>query len=108
MYHEVTPAMKRRRRLNVAVGIIALILVVGLVAFGVVAMEESTRQQGAASIRETILSSALQCCAIEGAYPQSLQYLVDNYGLAINEDDYSITYEAFASNVMPSVVVVPR
>lgn len=100
--------MKRRRRLNVAVGIIALILVVGLVAFGVVAMEESTRQQGAASIRETILSSALQCCAIEGAYPQSLQYLVDNYGLAINEDDYSITYEAFASNVMPSVVVVPR
>lgn len=100
--------MKRRRRLNVAVGIIALILVVGLVAFGVVAMEESTRQQGAASIRETILSSALQCCAIEGAYPQSLQYLVDNYGLAINEDDYNITYEAFASNVMPSVVVVPR
>lgn len=100
--------MKRRRRLNVAIGIIALILVVGLVAFGVVAMEESTRQQGAASIRETILSSALQCCAIEGAYPQSLQYLVDNYGLAINEDDYSITYEAFASNVMPSVVVVPR
>lgn len=100
--------MKRRRRLNVVVGVVALVLVVGLVIFGVKSMEESTQQQGAASIRETVLSSAVQCCAIEGAYPQTLQYLIDNYGLTVNEDDYAITYEAFASNVMPSVVVVPR
>ena len=100
--------MKRRRRLNVVVGIVVLVLVVGLVIFGVRTMEESTQQQGAASIRETVLSSAVQCCAIEGAYPQSLQYLIDNYGLTVNEDDFAITYEAFASNVMPSVVVVPR
>lgn len=99
--------MKRRRRLNVVVGVVALVLVVGLVIFGVKSMEESTQQQGAASIRETVLSSAVQCCAIEGAYPQTLQYLIDNYGLTVNEDDYAITYEAFASNVMPSVVV-PR
>lgn len=100
--------MKRRRRLRFIAGVVALVLLVGLVIFGVTAMEESTRQQGAASIRESVLSSALQCCAIEGAYPQSLQYLVDNYGLTINEEDYIITYEAFASNVLPSVVVVPR
>lgn len=100
--------MKRRRRINFVLGVVALVLVFGLVVFGVASMEESTRQQGAASIRETVLASALQCCAIEGAYPQSLQYLVDNYGLTVNEDDYIITYEAFASNVMPSVVVVPR
>ncbi len=100
--------MKRKRKLRIGAGLIALVLMVCLVVVGVEVMEESTRQQSAASIRETVLASALQCCAIEGAYPQSLQYLVDNYGLTVNQDDYVITYEAFASNVVPSVVVVPR
>lgn len=108
MYHEVTPEMKRKRKLKFIAGLVVLALMVGLVIFGVEVVEESTRQQGAASIRDTVLASALQCCAIEGAYPQSLQYLIDNYGLTVNQDDYIITYEAFASNVVPSVVVVPR
>ena len=50
----------------------------------------------------------MQCCAIEGSYPASLQHLEDSYGLAINHDEYIVTYEAFADNVVPSVVVVPR
>lgn len=108
MYHEVTPEMKRKRKLKFIAGLVVLALMVGLVIFGVEVVEESTRQQGATSIRDTVLASALQCCAIEGAYPQSLQYLIDNYGLTVNQDDYIITYEAFASNVVPSVVVVPR
>ena len=66
------------------------------------------REQGAASIRNAILDSAMQCCAIEGSYPASLQHLEDSYGLAINHDEYIVTYEAFADNVVQSVVVVPR
>ena len=31
-----------------------------------------------------------------------------SYGLRVNRDDYVITYEVFAENIMPSVVVVPR
>ena len=49
-----------------------------------------------------------RCCAIEGSYPSSLEHLEESYGLTINHDDYVITYECFADNIMPSVVVTPR
>ena len=45
---------------------------------------------------------------MEGAYPSSLRHLEEEYGLSINTEDYQVTYEVFAANVMPSVVVVPR
>ena len=51
---------------------------------------------------------AEQCCAIEGAYPSSLAYLEENYGLVVNRSDYAITYEVFADNVMPNVVVLAK
>jgi hypothetical protein len=54
------------------------------------------------------MNAAIRCCAIEGSYPLSLSRLEEDYGLRINHDDYVITYEAYASNMAPSVVVVPR
>ncbi|MEG0323303.1 MAG: hypothetical protein RR547_08815 [Raoultibacter sp.] len=59
-------------------------------------------------MRNAILSSAKQACAIEGSYPTSIDYLVKNYGLSINRDDYAITYQVFAENIMPNVVVLPK
>lgn len=88
-----------------------VILAIAFLAFalwGVRTLQTNARVQGAASLRETILNSAKQCCAVEGSYPSSLAHLEDVYGLTINHDDYVITYEWFADNVPPSVVVVPR
>ena len=63
---------------------------------------------GAAAIREAVRRSALQCYAVEGVYPPNLQYLEENYGLQVNTEDYYISYEAFASNLPPTVKVVNR
>ena len=54
------------------------------------------------------MEAALQCFAIEGAYPQSLQHLEEDYGLTINRDAYTVMYETFAANVPPTVTVVPK
>lgn len=87
--------------------VLAMALAVGLWV-GAGAAGQQAREQGAVALRQTVLDAAMQCFAIEGAYPQTLQYLEDGYGVAVNHDAYAVTYEAFASNVMPSVVVVPR
>lgn len=65
----------------------------------------TAHEQGAVTLRESILQAANQCYAIEGAYPASLRYLEDRYGLSVNNADYYVTYEAFASNIAPTVVV---
>ena len=62
----------------------------------------------ALAIREAVQRSALQCYAVEGAYPPDLQYLEENYGLQINHRDFYVTYEAFASNLPPAVRVTKR
>ena len=57
-------------------------------------------------VRDAVRSAVLTCYAVEGAYPASIDYLTDHYGLAYNEEAYLVIYDAFASNVMPTIRVV--
>ena len=62
----------------------------------------------ALAIREAVQRSALQCYVVEGAYPPDLRYLEENYGLQVNQQDFYVTYDAFASNLPPTVRVTRR
>ena len=108
MYHEKTFGQireHRRRRLLLA-------LVVAVTAFALAqavdAARDVVRSQATASVREAVLTCAIQCCAIEGSYPSTLAHLEETYGLVVNHDDYVVTYEWLGDNVVPSVVVRPR
>lgn len=70
--------------------------------------ENESREEGAAAIRQTVEQTALQCYVVEGAYPPDIAYMEDHYGLQINHEDYYVTYEAFASNLPPTVKVTER
>lgn len=108
MFHEITDSeLSRRRKVRI---IVACCLVALAVAACLIftAAQQNAREQGAAALHDSIISAAKQCCAIEGSYPSSLEHLEESYGLTINHDDYVITYECFANNIMPSVVVTPR
>ena len=59
-------------------------------------------------VRDAVKNAALTCYAVEGMYPADLQYLRDHYQLSYNEDRYIVYYEAFASNLMPSIKVAER
>lgn len=96
---------KRKKRLMFA---LCFVVVLALGFFGFKAIDAGLKEQGQMSVRNAILNTAKQCCAIEGAYPSSLSYLEENYGLVVNHNDYVITYEVFAENVMPSVVVLVK
>ncbi len=59
-------------------------------------------------LRQSARRSVVQCYAIEGTYPESIEYLEKHYGLDYNHDKYFIDYEVFASNVMPNVEVYEK
>ena len=94
-------------RLIIAVAISAVLL--GLVGAGIWSLadtvDEQTLQQGAYTLRDSIRDASVQCYSIEGQYPPSLEYLKEHYGITVNEDDYTVVYEVFASNVPPTVEV---
>lgn len=68
----------------------------------------SVEREGLRSAQEAVRRAAVSCYAIEGRYPESYEYLRDNYGLSINEERYAVHYTVFASNIMPEINVVPK
>ncbi len=55
--------------------------------------------------QEAIRKAVVSCYAIEGVYPPSVSYLEQHYGVVINHNRYSVSYELAGSNIMPSIDV---
>ena len=108
MFHELTDNDIKRRRKRIVVTA-CLVAALALAAFAVYSVvQENAKTQGAVALRDSILASAKQCCAIEGSYPSSLEHLEESYGLTINHDDYVLTYGGFAASMMGGVGVTAR
>ena len=104
--HSIAQDQKRRRRVLMVVVAIVLAVVISVAIF--VQAQKAVVEQTALSMRTAILERAMQCCAVEGSYPQSIEYLEQNYGLSVNHSDFNIYYDCYADNIVPSVVVVPK
>ena len=66
-----------------------------------------TEEEGARNLVQAVRRASVQCYAIEGRYPPSVEYLEENYGIAIDRERYHVFYEGFASNIMPDITVFP-
>ena len=108
MYHELTYKDIARRHRNQAIAVIAIVVLVLVILFAANAAQASLREQSELSVRNSIIDAAKQCCAVEGSYPPSIEHLEEHYGLIVNHNDYVISYEWLADNMLPSVVVTAR
>ena len=59
-------------------------------------------------VRDAVKNAALTCYAVEGVYPDDLEYLREHSHLSYNEEKYHVFYEPLASNLMPSIKVAER
>ena len=84
----------------------ALVLACGYFAFS--GSGKDLDEETVTAIRDAIRRSALQCYVVDGVYPPDLAYLQDHYGLQVNTDNYYVVYEAFASNVPPTINVIEK
>ena len=97
---------KRLGRLLGAGILLVLLIAAAAAVFGGAGRELS--DEGAAAIREAVRRSTAARSAVEGIYPPDLAYLEENYGLQVNTGDYYVTYDAFASNLPPTVIVTAK
>jgi len=73
--------------------------------YGVENVKKTNEEEKFEILSDAIKKSAVQCYAIEGFYPPNIKYLEDNYGLIVNHDNYVVSYNIFASNIMPDIEV---
>ena len=71
-------------------------------------MNQTTDAERLRSIQQAVTKATVQCYAIEGQYPPNLEYMVEHYGLTLDTDRYIVQYDIFASNIMPTILVLPR
>lgn len=81
--------------------ILAVVLINGLSA-----TDDSRHVQERRQIENNIHQAIINCYAIEGMYPPTLNYLIDNYGLHIDSEKYVVHYTAIGSNIMPEVTII--
>ncbi len=87
-----------------------LILVAVLIAF--VGFSNSMADSNLAREKE-ILENAIdrsitQCYALEGVYPDSLEYLEEHYGLIYNEEQFFVNYQYIGSNLRPDITIIEK
>lgn len=90
--------------LGVALFAVMIIWLIAAVGNASAATDEERLEQ----VRQSVENGITLCYAVEGAYPEKLDHLTENYGVVINEDKYLVHYECFAANVRPTVTVIRR
>ncbi len=99
-----------KTRLGIAgflVSILLFFLVIGAFVSGASTFSGKARSEGEVTLRNAIARATVQCYAIEGRYPPSVEYLEEHYGIQIDRKRFHVFYEGFASNIMPDITVIP-
>ena len=59
-------------------------------------------------LTRSVNRSVTACYALEGAYPPNITYLVENYGLTYDSEQYFIDYQYIGSNLRPDVTILKK
>ena len=86
--------------------VVFTIAVIAMIVIGLHKTEISSRAEGLRLLEESVMRAAVQCYAVEGRYPDSVDYIEKHYGVYIDWTRYAVHYEIFASNLLPDITVM--
>ena len=90
----------------IRIALILALIVMAVLVFDHVGTVQSREET--TIVRDAVRQAAITCYAVEGAYPDSVEYLREHYQLAYDEDRYAVTLDAFASNLIPDIYIEDR
>lgn len=97
---------KKKRFIRWALVLGIFLCAVLFLAAGSRKMEETACSEQEELLVDAINQGVVNCYAMEGRYPESIQYLIENYGIQVDFDKYAVSYEIFAENIKPRVKVI--
>ena len=103
--------MRRKEIRNVISGIFApVIAILVLLCFlgGLSNLSRGREAEGKQQLEEALRRAAVTCYAVEGVYPPNVDYMVEHYGLQIDNRHYIVSYTSFAENLMPDIMVLEK
>lgn len=108
MKNFVNVKARRAERQGLLRSVLFVIIISAILVAGIFYISNMGNEQGIKLTREAAVRTAVECYAIEGIYPPNVQYMEDNYNLRYDKTKYYIHYDAFASNIMPTIEVYEK
>ena len=99
---------QKRRISGIWVTLALFLLVFFLFSGGLNLLSQKTSEEQLASLEKSLYQTAVHCYCVEGSYPESLDYLKENYGLSFDENRFFVDYQPLGENIMPDITVLAR
>lgn len=84
------------------------VAVFGFLLFGISRTGREAAEKEKNNLQSSLEQSVITCYALEGAYPVSLDYLQEHYGIRWNEKRYLVNFEPVGSNLPPDITVIEK
>ncbi len=108
MKHRFETSKRRRGPGGIAGSVVLFAAVLSVFLGGISAVERRTDAQALDNLEQAVRRGIVHCYSMEGAYPESLQYLKDHYGLLYDEERFFVDYRILGSNLVPEVTIMDR
>ncbi|MEG1633761.1 MAG: hypothetical protein RR314_06870 [Oscillospiraceae bacterium] len=94
--------------ISLIISLALMLCVLAAAILGIRSADGARSDEAARVLADSVRRAAVQCYAVEGEYPDTLDYLRENYGVYVDDAEFAVFYDIFASNIMPDVTVVKR
>ena len=98
--------MNRKRFSMLLLSVLVFVLVLCLLGSWLEDFRRDSHARQRQALENALHRSVLQCYALEGRYPGSLQELVRDYRLTWDEQAFHVDYRPMGDNLMPDITVV--
>ncbi len=108
MRHRFETNKKNSSTRNIIISIVIFLLIFFCFWLAVSSASSKTLDEEKNTLSAAVTRSVTHCYAIEGNYPESLEYLKDNYGLTYDEDKFFIDYQPLGADIMPDITIIVK
>ena len=93
---------------KIVLSVCAFTLITGIFYQGIESLSSSTQKRQKESLESALIRNITYCYAVEGSYPESLDYLKEHYGLTYDEDRFFVDYQVIGANILPDVTIIEK
>ena len=90
---------------GIILSIIIFAIVAGMLYGQIKNMSGEVKKNDADMLKNALENAVITCYAIEGAYPESLEYIEEHYGVKIDREKYFVDYNKNVINMKPEISV---
>jgi hypothetical protein len=93
---------------NAVISVLLFLAILFLVLSMVSSWSEDALDRQQENLTRALVQGAVRCYAVEGAYPESLEQLLEKYSITYDTSRFFIDYRTEGQNMMPDISVIRK